>query len=103
MTKKKSVTVSSASCGSGVPKLTEEEHALHFKHLSCFKCQKEYQDHKVTNCPNGFLDSATYKRLTDNILLRYKKSGLTSCPGTNTQTMAVVTMLMMRTLWLSGQ
>jgi hypothetical protein len=56
------------------PKLTETERSLLDKHQGCTKCRRGYQNHRATNCPNGFPDPAGYKELTEEILLAHKRT-----------------------------
>ena len=45
-------------------KLNPKERNLLMKHNGCFKCQRFNQTHGSHNCPNGFLDGKSYKRIT---------------------------------------
>ena len=46
------------------PKLDPEEHNLLMKHNGCFKCRHFDQSHGSHNCPHGFPDGKSYKKIT---------------------------------------
>ncbi|KAF8198604.1 hypothetical protein BJ912DRAFT_922532 [Pholiota molesta] len=46
------------------PRLKDEERALLVKHNGCFCCCQFNQNHSGHNCPNGYPNGSSYKKLT---------------------------------------
>ncbi|KAF8166161.1 hypothetical protein BJ912DRAFT_1003110 [Pholiota molesta] len=46
------------------PKLEDDERALLVKHNGCFCCRQFNQNHSGHNCPNGYPNGSSYKKLT---------------------------------------
>jgi hypothetical protein len=55
--------------------LTENKHALLYKHLGCLKCQHGYQNHHAADCLNDFPDGRNYKEVSEGSLLSQKQQG----------------------------
>jgi len=60
----KPINVSSATACKKCAKLGDDERKLLQLHNGCFKCRRFNQSHGAADCPNGFPDGNTYKKIT---------------------------------------
>lgn len=63
------INVSSATIAAVIKrcrKLEDDERRLLEQYNGCFKCRRYNQSHGAADCPNGFPDGNTYKKITAN-------------------------------------
>ena len=74
------------------PKLEPDERKLLIQHNGCFKCRRFDQSHGANNCPHGFPDGKSYRKVTatcDCVGNAPKKNGKPSTSGKSKAVAAV--------------